>query len=176
MTTIAAKEVNGKVKIAWDSQVTYGGSAEFGAVKVQTINEQLTLGGAGHLRYLNLVFRTRLPGIHPVDLANPNFDGLGWILDCAIPEWMEAVKEEKKRLVDEDSGVPSGVLIVILGGKIYSVGEDFSVTQVEDYCAVGSGSKYARTAMYLGKNPKQAVEIAADLDIYTGGKIKELAL
>lgn len=37
--------------------------------------------------------------------------------------------------------------------------------------AMGTGSAYARTAMRLGKTAKEAVEIAAEFDIYTGGAI-----
>jgi len=42
--------------------------------------------------------------------------------------------------------------------------------------ALGSGSSYARVAMRLGRTPKEAVEIASEFDIYTGGNIVELHL
>lgn len=175
ITTIAAKEVNGKVKIAWDSQVT-GSNAKYGMVKVVTVNGQVTVGGAGRLRFLNLIHRTEIPHIHPASLADPGFDGYGWLLDCAIPQWMRAVKAEKESLADPEEGAPDGSLLVVIGGKIFTVGFDFAVTPVEDFAAIGSGSDFAITAMHLGKNPKQAVEIAAELDVYTGGKIKEMTV
>lgn len=37
--------------------------------------------------------------------------------------------------------------------------------------AAGSGSEYAKTAMVLGKSPREAVEVAASLDVMTGGEI-----
>lgn len=41
-------------------------------------------------------------------------------------------------------------------------------------CAFGSGRDYAMGAMLAGASPKKAVEIAALLDVYTGGVILEL--
>lgn len=45
----------------------------------------------------------------------------------------------------------------------------FKIT--DDPIAIGSGAKFALTAMKLGKSAKEAVEIACQMDIYSGGKI-----
>lgn len=171
MTTIAAREVNGKVQVAWDSQVT-GSSTKYGMGKVVSVNGQVTLGGAGRLRYLNIIQRTEIPPIHAADLENPHFDGYGWLLDCAVPSWMREIKRELERMADPEEGAPDGSLLAVLGGKIYTVGTDFAVTPAEGFTAIGSGADYALAAMYLGKNAKQAVQVASELDIYTGGTIK----
>lgn len=42
--------------------------------------------------------------------------------------------------------------------------------------AIGSGNEYALTAMMLGKTALQAVEVAAAIDIYTGGPFKSMKL
>ena len=45
-------------------------------------------------------------------------------------------------------------------------------TSLSDYAeALGSGSKFALTALSIGKNPVEAVEIACNLDVYSGGKV-----
>lgn len=47
-----------------------------------------------------------------------------------------------------------------------------SVTLVADkFSAVGSGSPYAKAAMYLGNTATHAVMVAAEFDTNTGGKI-----
>lgn len=176
MTTIAAKVTNGKVRIAWDSQVTTGSSKTVGINKVVRINDQFAVGIAGHLRYANLIHRASINKIHPFDLSQPDFDGYGWLLDEAIPAWMKAVKKELDNLPDEESEAPWGVALVALGSHIYDIGADFSVSPVEGFAAIGSGARFAITAMHLGKSAKQAVEIATELDLYTGGNVKEMTV
>lgn len=174
MTTIAVKKVNGKVKMAWDAQATAGGTAIYGMNKVVEINQQFAVGVAGHLRYANLVHRASVSRIHPADLASPGFDGYAWLLDEVVPSWMSAVSKEIENSPAYDSDHnPWGTALISLAGEIYEVGADFAVTPIEEFASIGSGSRIALTAMHLGKSPKQAVEIASELDLFTGGKIKE---
>lgn len=176
MTTIAARIVNGKVKMAWDSQVTSGGVATHGMNKVVKINDQFAVGVAGYLRYANLVHRASVSKIHPYDFAQADFDGYGWICDELVPAWMKSIRDEKEALADSEAELPWGHALIALGGSIYSMGADFSVTASGPFDSIGSGSPFAMTAMHLGKSAKQAVEIARDLDLYTGGEIKEMTV
>lgn len=176
MTTIAAKIVNGKVKLAWDSQVTSGGSKSHGMTKVVKVNGQFAVGVSGHLRYANLLHRASVNQIHPYDIAQSDFDGYGWVLDELVPSWMAAVSKEKEARPDDEAELAWGMALVALGGRIYDVGADFSVNAVDGFGAIGSGSPYALTAMHLGKSARQAVEVAKELDMYTGGDIKEMTL
>lgn len=178
MTTIAMRAVNGKVKIAWDSQATAGQSATFGINKVMKINDQFAVGAAGRLRYANLIHRAMVNRVHPYDLAQPDFDGYAWLLDEVVPAWMKAVRREMDHAPDAEEGddIPSGVALVALAGTVYEIGSDFSVMPVEGYTAIGSGQHFALAAMHLGKNPKQAVEVAAELDLFTGGSIREMTV
>lgn len=162
--------------MAWDSQATSGSSAKYGINKVVKINDQFAVGIAGLLRYANILHRTSVNKIHPFDLSQPDFDGYGWLLDEAVPAWMKAVKKELDNVPDDDSEAPYGSVLVALGGRIYTVGWDFSVMPVEEFAAIGSGSPFATTAMHLGKSAKQAVEIAAQLDLFTGGLTKEMTV
>jgi hypothetical protein len=45
-----------------------------------------------------------------------------------------------------------------------------------DFFSIGTGSAYALAAMYLGKSPKEAIEIASLFDPVTGGPIDVLTL
>lgn len=178
MTTIAMKTApNGKVKIAWDTQATAGQSASFGINKVMAINDQFAIGVAGRLRYANILHRTAVNKVHPFDIAQPDFDGYGWLLDEAVPAWMKAIRREIEHAPDaEEENTPDGHALVALAGRIYEVGTDFAVMPIDGYAAIGSGSSFATTAMHLGKSPKQAVEIAAQLDLFTGGTIREVTV
>lgn len=177
MTTIAAKVApNGKVKIAWDSQTTAGPHRKFGSNKVSKINDQFAVGVAGYLRYSNILQRTAVNKIHPYDLTQEDFNGYGWILDELVPAWMKAIRKEAENRPDPEDEIPWGHALVALAGHIYTVGADFAVCSVEEFAAIGSGTPYAETALHLGKGAKQAVEIASELDMFTGGKIKEMTV
>lgn len=180
MTTIAARSsANGKVKIAWDSQVTTGNSKSLGMNKVVKINDQFAVGIAGLLRFANIIHRTSVNKIHPFDLKQEDFDGYGWLLDEAVPAWQKAVKKEldNNPIVDAyEEYVPDGHCLIVLAGKLYTVGSDFAVSTRGDFAAIGSGSAFATTAMHLGKTSKQAVEVATELDLYTGGNVKEMTV
>lgn len=45
-----------------------------------------------------------------------------------------------------------------------------------DFTAIGSGSKIAMGAMAMGATAEQSVAVAAQFDVYTGGKIETLSI
>lgn len=69
--------------------------------------------------------------------------------------------------------------IVVDSGKVFLCSIDSpegsfwkQPLSVFDRYAIGSGSPYAQGAMEMGADAKKAVEVAAKLDVRTGGKIK----
>lgn len=179
MTTIAARvSANGKVKIAWDSQSTSGNEASSTSRnKVVKINDQFAVGVAGRVRFSNIVQRASIDRIHPHDILQPYFDAEGWLIETLVPAWMKAVKSAwHDTPAEEGDEIPWGGALVVLAGGIYKIGSDYSVVDCGDFGAIGSGSPYARTAMHLGKSAKQAVEIATQLDLFTGGDARELTV
>lgn len=175
MTTIAAKVTNGKVKIAWDAQTT-GSYVTKSTNKVEKINGQFAVGVAGHRRYANILHRASVNKVHPYDLKQADFDGYGWILDEVIPAWMKAMKKESDNRPDDEDDLPWGHALIALAGHIYNIGADFSVCPVGEFGAIGSGAPYANTALHLGRSVGQAVQIATELDIYSGGTVKEMTV
>ena len=67
-------------------------------------------------------------------------------------------------------------LAVVGAGRTYIIAKEKGETrasislQVEPY-AIGSGGLIARTAMHCGKNAREAVQVAIDLDCYSGGSV-----
>jgi len=45
-----------------------------------------------------------------------------------------------------------------------------------DYAAVGSGGKFALGAMAFGASAEEAVEVASEFDIYTGGSVQSMSV
>lgn len=62
-------------------------------------------------------------------------------------------------------------------GKLWLVDDDLTPMEfIGDYIALGTGSPYAMAAMYLGKSPQEAVQVAAQFDPATSLPIHELKL
>lgn len=71
------------------------------------------------------------------------------------------------------------IAIVADQGKIFVIGREEGRKGIfkcpnrrENYIAIGSGERFAISAMDHGKSAKEAVEYAMKRDIYTGGEIR----
>lgn len=167
-TVIAKKHASGKIDIGWDSQVTCGPQIQY-VEKVRTINGQMHVGAAGTLRLMNILHYTDVPSVHPSDL-NGDFDASGYLVTTVVPAWIESLKNcEEKHLEKPDWA--TGMALVVIAGRIFSIGSDFSVAEIKDFGGIGSGSGYAIGAMAAGKSVRAALEISAELDPYTGGEL-----
>lgn len=73
---------------------------------------------------------------------------------------------------DREYGVQA--LVVDENGAAYywDDGQAFSGPLTADYYAIGSGEQTALAAMVLGKNAVEAVELAIQLDPWTGGEVR----
>lgn len=87
-------------------------------------------------------------------------------------DWYFDRKKRQPSLADEGEWA---ALVLTKGGVEYW---DNSLRPVlcEGYTAIGSGSPFAMTAMDCGKTAKQAVQMAAKRDPYTGGTINTMTL
>lgn len=62
-------------------------------------------------------------------------------------------------------------LLVLETGEVYDLEDKLVPLPAEIPVAVGSGTNYAMAAMVVGKSAVAAVEVACELDVYSGGKI-----
>lgn len=100
------------------------------------------------------------------------FGGAGDHEGCIL--LLEAVKKNKKKM-PKDLEDTRG-LHVWKDGSIWLF-EGFVWHQWhEPYVSIGSGKKYAIAAMKAGANAIEAVKIATECDVYSGGKIQALSL
>lgn len=63
------------------------------------------------------------------------------------------------------------VLMLYTDGTVHLMNRRFVPVRVDVPNAIGSGADYAMGAMLAGATPEQAVQIAAQRDLFTGGKI-----
>lgn len=79
--------------------------------------------------------------------------------------------------VDEDGDIPlpksdeSQLLIIDNDNQITLVDAGGSFEIESDYISIGSGSDHALAVLAMGGSAMRAVEIASQLDIYTGGEV-----
>jgi hypothetical protein len=71
---------------------------------------------------------------------------------------------------DEDFG-----MLVSLRGNLFEIASDFSVLVRRDgYYGIGTGAAYAIGALSAMATPQEAMDIAIQNDIYSGGAVQSL--
>ena len=85
----------------------------------------------------------------------------------AIAIWLEGGEKPVLKGESEWYG-----LILERGKQALTIDDDLRIAPACIPWAGGSGEQIALAAMTLGKSPKEAVELACKLDIYTGGKVR----
>lgn len=126
------------------------------------------MGCAGRVRYVDLI---RYAAVEPVPdhiWGSEEFNAHHYLVRTVIPAWREAVTEGVKDEPEYDKAWPHGAAIIVLADQIFEVGGDFSVTLHEEFGGVGSGADFALGALAAGKSVERAMEIAGELDLFTG--------
>lgn len=143
--------------------------------KVINVNDQFYVGFAGRSRYANILAYAEVPPIHQSDIQQKHFDARGYLITRVVPAWVDTLNEALGRIPDEKDDWPNGVAMVVIAGRIFKVDRDFTVSEAEgEAFGIGSGSDYALGAIAAGKSIEKAIQIAADLDLWTGGELNVL--
>lgn len=88
--------------------------------------------------------------------------------DDAFATWLE---NGSKGDVPKGMDAEFCCLVLTPGGDIFTYDQHGRCFCEKPPYAIGSGRKYARSAMELGKTPIEAVSFACRFDIYSGGEI-----
>lgn len=92
----------------------------------------------------------------------------------AAVEWLNDPSQGKPQ-IDKETGFCG--LLVKRDGSVWYVDRYLAPQRVsQPFIAAGSGRDFAMAAMHLGKSAVDAIEVAAEFDIYTGGPIRFLTL
>jgi ATP-dependent protease HslVU (ClpYQ) peptidase subunit len=164
MSVIAVKVYDNKIEIAADSRTTYG---KFANTPQQQLDNKLfkikdiVIGMAGYSKTQTL-FQTFLESYEPI---------IG-----SIAEIYTALKEFRKWREeicgDEKDDEKAMYAILISEGKAYII-EDYAISEVVGFAAVGSGMTEALVAFDFGATPKEAVVAAVNHNIYCSEPIIE---
>lgn len=182
MTVAVAVAKNGRIVLAADSLVHFGGqrflpdNARFD--KIHRIGDSL-LAWAGWSLYAELL--TAHLASHP---PPPVLSTEARVFDFFIQFW-RTIRDDYTYLnrPGPDPRSPFAELdsVFLLANRhgIFSVAGDMDVTQFRRYCAVGSGAKYALGALRIlydtlddpAKIALRAVEVGIECDVHCGGHV-----
>ena len=169
MTVIAIKKQKTSIEISADSQTTWG-HKKLTDIKTNLFQNGnkifktngLVVGAAGNVKEITLFHlfcKTHKPS---------SSDEAG-IIEFMV-EFMEWVKKKNDKIIVENH------YIIVMKGRVFTSIDGLLVSEVKNYAAVGSGMFLALGALYFGKNTKEAVEVAKELDLYCGGKTQTITI
>lgn len=165
MTTVVAVESKGTVTLGWDSQVTTGMHGfEWAGSKV-FVNNGLIFGGAGYVRFLNILQYLQVP-----DFGGKDPDR--YVVTQLIPRIQETLKDADAAELENGRLSTDSLTLVVVKNRVYDIGTDLSWSRRRDgIYAIGSGSRYAVGALSAGADIRSALRIASKHDIGTGGRL-----
>lgn len=165
MTTIVFVEKKDHIEVAYDSKVSLGYShAEMENNKVFE-SSGIIYGVAGALNVANVIEGM---DVKPPKGLNGN-DLTQWVSRVLIRRMREMLKETSP----EGQYYFPGAVLVGVCGKVYEIGSDYSRTRnTSGKYAIGSGSHFAKGALDAGASAKDAVNVAANNDSFTGHTVK----
>ena len=166
MTTIVGLCKNGQVILGADSQVTDGDRINNSLVMEKiTKNNGYLIAGSGDSTPCDILQHIFVP---PVPTVAERKNLYKFMITKFVPKMRDCLEENGYKAVpNDDSGFS---MLIAFDGELFDIGDDFSVLLNDTgIYGVGNGSKYAIGALSVGATVEEALQVAADNDIYTSG-------
>lgn len=158
MTVIAARVESDRIVMACDSRVSRGWHGKNTGYPSKIIaGSDFAVGASGSAM------------VAPLLAAYAKDHGIGSGGDLRVTEWCFEFLEFCKKHTGEFK--QDAHLLLAHKSGLYSIYEWLPV-RVSDYCAIGSGFEHAEAAMYLGRSPEEACDVAINMAFGCGGDIK----
>jgi 20S proteasome alpha/beta subunit len=168
MTTIIGIEHIDSAIIVADSQTTDDGGKIYSHPDVHKISERgpFLIAGSGEVLPCDIAQHIWEP---PVPLKIDKKDLYHFMISRVMPSLRKCLSENGYNF-DEDSKELRFQFIIAVGGEIFDIDQDCSVSKTEyGVYAAGSGAAYALGALHAGADAYQAMEIASKLTAFTSG-------
>ena len=176
MSVVVAIKSGNKVYIGCDSQVTRGGtrttlknSNNYKIWKVQNVDHCL-MGHVGYLRDANVV-RLMDNLITDYDVYKDSVD-YRFVVKRIVPNIISELKSRGFVKDDKTFDYMESCFLFAYKDRLFSIGDDASVIEVDDCAAIGSGSEQAIGSLLstIGDSPEsriiKAIKASAASDIY----------
>jgi len=168
MSIISVRKENNKITIASDSQTTLGIMKFDNSQNGKSISkleqfDDLIIGSVGYTKMIGLI--SLFLETNKLKVAN----------EREVLRFFRAFETWAKKESDEKVEFNQNTFLLIFENKIFEF-QNYCIREIFDFWAIGSGSCWALTALYLGSDVKKSVEVACEFDLYCGGKINELVV
>lgn len=150
MTVIVAVRDEAGVVIGADSQTMFGWEPSTGAQAKVTLRRaasgrQIYIGVSGAVRLADIVRYVSLPD----GLGDRGLDDHEWMVTSLVPAMRAASSAAGFTEKEKDREAHGGCMLVVTGGRIFSVGSDWSVFEPRgNYWAIGSGEAIATGTLH----------------------------
>jgi ATP-dependent protease HslVU (ClpYQ) peptidase subunit len=155
MSVVACRVKLDTIEVASDSQTTHGYSLTKGKElrhsKLWRVND-MTVGVVGYAEdgaLMQLFAKTHRPKEATEDAV------LEFVAE--FHTWVQSRTNNNGKL--------DYAAIIAFSGKAFYI-EDYFVTEIASFWAIGSGDDYAKAALHLGHEVEKAVEVACELNLY----------
>lgn len=164
MTTILGIQHRNGFTLAADTQTTNGDRPYIHPdMKKITVSNNIWIAGAGVGRVCDVVQYCWTP---PTYYGNSEYE---FMISKVIPSMRIAIEKNGVTLKDDDSFQ----FLFGVNGRLFEVSDNYTVlTNTNKFYGIGSGANYGIGALMAGATIRKAMEISAELDVYTGGKIQ----
>lgn len=166
MSVVVAIKENNIIYMGADSQITRGSSRRsfsnpnnYKIWRTKNMMESLT-GGVGLVREMNIVKVASL--IAEEDYVNDKID-YDYIVSKYVPDLFKLI--EAQQLVTKDmDGLPrlNSSYLLAIKDKLYSIGIDGAILEIDDFAAIGSGASAAIGSLLSTEHlpPVERIKIA----------------
>ena len=176
MSVVVAIKKDGKIIMGADSQVTSGGTRvslsnpnNYKIWKVKGVDNCL-MGHVGNLRDA-CVTRTITNFVREIDVLHNTID-FEYVVDRVVPMLLDLLKD-RKYLKDENLSTMESRFLFAYKDKLFVIGTDTSVIEVDDCVAIGSGESEAIGSLLTSQDTDdarlrviKAIRSSAAHDIY----------
>ena len=166
MTTIIGLEYKDSAIIVADSQTTDSGGYIYNHPDVKKIAERgsFLIAGSGEVLPCDVAQHIWEP---PVPTRKDYKDLFHFMVSKVMPSLRKCLADNGYNF-DEDTKEQRFQFIVAVGGEIFDIDQECSVSKSEhNVYAAGSGAPFALGALHAGADAYEAMEIAAKLTAYT---------
>lgn len=159
MSVVVCKVYRDKIEMASDSIAVKGWSklpnSQNKIIKMMKWDD-MVIGGCGGSEELSLMFHYMKT--HTIEVMDEK-NILNFVIE--FKKWKQDITGDKTL---------NNPYIIAYQGKAFAI-EGMLVFPIDDYYAIGAGAEFAMGALFMGANPREAVDAACNLCVSVSGPV-----
>ena len=169
-----------------DKQTSFGGNKSHDNTKIWELPEcpNVLMGSVGMLRAAQIIQSSQILDLNELVKTGPS---TSFIIHNVVPRIVNLLEEngfrvDATRNPNMDASTIPNSFIIACDDMAWTISSDLSVTEIDDYAAIGSGEAVAWGCLYATKNGKNsfdriktAIDAAAETTLYVDHEIDFLS-